>query len=105
MQAYPTQPMAEKGTSDLRVVLSPAVEKMLLNFVAGLMRSGLMVRASGAKTNPPCAYPTASDAASADARMGTIQRRVSTLVQKRSGPLDSTGWVAASSALRKKSVQ
>src|ERR1035441_166004 len=97
--------MAANGSRDFRVVLNPCIEKMFFIFAAELMRSGLISSASGAKTKPPCRYPTTSEATSADDKIGTTQRSVSTLVQKRSGPLASTGLLAASSEFLKKSAQ
>src|ERR1700733_13161397 len=98
--------MAAKGRSDLRMLLRPAGENICLNRPAGLKRSNFSDRASGAKTKPPCAKPTASETASAATWMGKTQRMASTLVQKRSEPLASMeSEPAESRVLRKKSVQ
>src|SRR5579872_4571209 len=106
IDSSPIHTIAAKGSSDLRMVLRPAGEKICPSLLAGLKRSNLNDRASGAKTKPPWARPTKSDTARAVRVIGNTQRIASRLVQKSSGPLgEMESEEASSSVVRKKWVQ
>src|SRR5438034_11066275 len=71
MVAKPTYPMAPNGSSDFNSPLKPVREKIWPSFWAGLSRSILGTKASGANTRPPWASPPTKDKVHAVAITGT----------------------------------
>ena len=106
MQATPTH--ANRGERDktLENVAEPRRGEDLLQFCGRAEPFELGRKRLGRDHESTLRQSGASDTTNPDARIGTIQRSASTLVQKSSGPFVSIVSVLAdSSVLRKKSVQ